>query len=133
MQRQGKRGGCLDTRSISTGATPYSSGGRQRRCEVPPTPGHLPAAYHFLGQLVHQQLILLALLFHLLGLLVVVDRQLLQGLQHFLHFVLCSIVLGLQVAQLLLHLLIVSPSGHEQLRERGRAFETTRTHAVCVS
>lgn len=90
MQRQGG-GWCIDTQ----GATPYSKGRRQRGCEGREPQGHLPATYHFLGQLIHQQLVLLALLLHLLGLLVVVDCQLLQGLQHFLHLILCGIVLGL--------------------------------------
>lgn len=101
------------------------SRGRKRRCsEVRAPSGHSPATHHLLGQLVHQQLVLLALLLHLLGLLVIVDGQLLQSLKNFLHLILGGIILGLQVAQLPLDLLIVSPSRHQQLG-RGRARETS--------
>lgn len=91
MQRQAGEG--VRTLDISAGGAAPHNGGKQRCSQVRVPLGYLPATYHLLGQLVHQQLVLLALLFHLLRLLVVVDCQLLQGLQDFLHLVLSSIVL----------------------------------------
>lgn len=60
-------------------------------------------------QLLSQLQVGLVALLHLLALLVVVDGQLLQGLQHLLHLLLGQLVLRLQAAQLLLDLLVVAP------------------------
>lgn len=64
--------------------------------------------HHFLRQLFSQQFILNALLLHLQALLVIVERQLLQGLENFLHLSLGRVVLGLQPAELRLHPLAVT-------------------------
>ena len=79
------------------GRGPPRSEGQHRRAKAPPPsweagcPGL--AAHHLLRQLIHQKLVLLALLLHLLGLLVIVHGQLLQSLQHFLHLVLRGVIL----------------------------------------
>lgn len=84
--------------------------------------------HHFLRQLFSQQLVLDALLLHLQTLLVIVERQLLQGLQNFLHLGLGWIVLGLQPAELRLHPLAVTPRWGQQLRE----VENSRIYTVNV-
>uniref|UniRef100_A0A3P8U231 Uncharacterized protein n=1 Tax=Amphiprion percula TaxID=161767 RepID=A0A3P8U231_AMPPE len=58
-------------------------------------------------QLLSQLQVGLVSLLHLLALLVVVDGQLLQRLQHLLHLLLGQLVLRLQPAKLLLDLLVV--------------------------
>ena len=65
-------------------------------------------AYHFLGQLVSKQLVLQAFLLHLLALLVIVDGQLLQSLQHLLHLGLGAVALHLQPAELSLDLVSIT-------------------------
>ena len=74
------------------------------------TPTHR-LVLQLLGQL---QVGLLSLL-HFLALLVVVDGQLLQGLQHLFHLLLGQLILRLQAAQLLLDLLMVAPGRRQQL------------------
>lgn len=64
--------------------------------------------YHFLGQLVRQELVLQALLLHLLALLVIVDGQLLKSLQHLLHLSLGTVALHLQPAEFRLDLVAVT-------------------------
>lgn len=71
--------------------------------------------YHFLSQLISQQLVLQAFLLHLLALLVVVDGQLLQSLKHLLHLSLGTITLHLQPAQLSLNLVSVTTRRGHQL------------------
>lgn len=65
--------------------------------------------HHFLCKFFRQELVLHALLLHLQALLVVVDCQLLQGLQDLLHLRLSRFILRLQPPQFRLHLLAVAP------------------------
>lgn len=73
--------------------------------------------HHFLSKLFSQQLVLHTLLLHLQTLLVVVDRQLLQGLEDFLYLGLSRFILCLQSAELRLHLLTVTPGWCQKLRD----------------
>jgi len=85
--------------------------------------------YHFLGQLVSQQLVLHTLLLHLLALLVIVDGQFLQSLKDLLHLSLGTVALHLQSAELSLDLVPITPGGGQELkgrkeRETGREIKT---------
>lgn len=84
--------------------------------------------HHFLSKLFSQQLVLDALLLHLQALLVIVERQLLQGLENFLHLGLGRIVLGLQPAELRLHPLAVTAGWGQELRDA----ENSRIYTVNV-
>lgn len=84
--------------------------------------------HHFLSKLFSQQLVLDALLLHLQALLVIVERQLLQGLENFLHLGLGRVVLGLQRAELRLHPLAVTAGWGQELREA----ENSRIYTVNV-
>lgn len=75
--------------------------------------------HHFLGQLISQELILDAFLLHLLALLVIVDGQLLQSLQHFLHLSFGTVTLHLQPAEFSLDLVPISPGRGQQLQAGG--------------
>lgn len=73
--------------------------------------------YHFLGQLVGQQLVLQTLLLHLLALLVIIYGQFLQSLEHLLHLSLGTVALHLEPAELSLDLVPVSPGRGQELKE----------------
>lgn len=75
--------------------------------------------YHFLGQLVGQQLVLQTLLLHLLALLVVINGQFLQSLEHLLHLSLGAVTLHLEPTELRLDLVPVSPGGGQELKKEG--------------
>ena len=72
---------------------------------------HLSPAYRFLVKLLTDGLKLLGFILHLLALLVVVDGQLLQSLEHLLHLVLGGLVLCLQAVQLSLEVLVIAAGG----------------------
>lgn len=76
--------------------------------------------YHFLCQLVSQQLILQALLLHLLALLVIIDGQFFQSLKHLLHLSFGAVALDLKPAELSLDLVAVPSGGSQELRGKMR-------------
>lgn len=69
----------------------------------------------FVGELLSESLILLALALHLLALLVIVEGQLLQRLQHLFHLVLGRVVFSLDPRHLCLQHLVVTPGGSNEL------------------
>jgi len=72
-------------------------------------------------QVVDQLHVVVVALLHLLALLVVVDGQLLQRLQHLLHLVLRRLVLRLQTVQLRLEVLVISAGRAEKLQTGERS------------
>lgn len=96
-------------------------------------PPKYKSSHRFLGQLIRQLLIRPGLVLHFLGLLVVVDGQLLQGLQNFLHFIFGCLIFNLQTCQLLLDLLIVSSCGSQKLgRKEGTELVDLLCNARCA-
>lgn len=77
---------------------------------------NLRSTHRLVLQLLGQQQVCFISLLHLPALLVIVDGQLLQSLQHLLHLLLGQIVLRLQPTQLLLDLLVVAPRRRQQLK-----------------
>lgn len=63
--------------------------------------------HRFVGQLLVQLLVAVVLVLHFLALVVIVDGELLQGLQHLLHLLFGGIAVPLQPGQLLLQTLII--------------------------
>lgn len=70
--------------------------------------GSLSQAHRFLAELLADGLKLLGFILHLLALLVIVDGQLLQSLQHLLHLLLGGFVFSLQAVQLCLEVLVIA-------------------------
>ena len=85
--------------------------------------GVLSLTYRFLAKLLTDGFKLLGLILHLLALLVIVDSQLLQGLQHLLHLLLRGLILCLQAVQLSLEVLMITTGGSQELREGGTSFK----------
>lgn len=81
--------------------------------------------YRFLAQLLANGLKFLGLVLHLLTLLVVVDGQLLQSLQHLLNLLLGGLVLCLEAVQLSLQVLVIAAGGGEELQTESRSLTST--------
>ena len=69
----------------------------------------------FVSEFLSESLVLLTLALHLLALLVIVECQLLQCLQHFLHLILGRVILSLDPRHLCLQHLVVTPGGSNEL------------------
>lgn len=73
-------------------------------------------SHRFLVKLLTDGLKLLGLILHLLALLIIVDSELLQSLQNFLHLVFGGLVLCLQAVQFCLQVLMVTARGSQKLQ-----------------